>query len=279
MGCLILALIYIRMEGLPDAVSRYFNNKPADIILRSTSRAPLTERAILFKVTEQQLIRASIVFEDMLDVGQPEAQVGALPVVQMFESAAALELYLRFVLDSDAPAPRFAPAYDKETFASLLEVYDCGLKFDSRPLVVHIETLLLCVNVQAAKPIPLLTRLDLPPFYSAQIEARSTSLPVDKAILDFYVRLCRERSLDSRDRLAKMLASQGKTTWSYEEMKGIIGNLRGEDVSVLVRRLPLEETEPVLIASSARQCNLYAHEGQASERPSSSYQIRSYVEI
>jgi hypothetical protein len=38
-GCLILALIYIRMEGLPDTVSHYFDNEEADIILRSTSRA------------------------------------------------------------------------------------------------------------------------------------------------------------------------------------------------------------------------------------------------
>ena len=142
-GCLILAFIYIKMEGLQDAVSQYFDNEQADIVLRSTPKAPLIERATLFRVTKQQLIRASIVFEDMLEIGQAAEQAGDPPIVQMSESSAALELYLRFVLDSDAPAPRFAPTYDKRTFATLVEVHECGQKFDSRLLVVHIKTLLL----------------------------------------------------------------------------------------------------------------------------------------
>lgn len=36
-GCLILAFIYIKMEGLPDTVSQYFSNEQSDVVLRIDS--------------------------------------------------------------------------------------------------------------------------------------------------------------------------------------------------------------------------------------------------
>ena len=125
------------MSQANDVVSEYFNSDDeADIILRSSANPPM-----LFKVTKKQLRRASPVFDDMLELGQKDSS-SSLPVVQLAESPAVLELFLRFLLKSGSERPQYDGTFDDKTFARLLDVYECCFKYDTDLLAAFVEALL-----------------------------------------------------------------------------------------------------------------------------------------
>jgi hypothetical protein len=126
---------------LPNILSLYFRSERADVLLRSreTHGSPST----VFEITRIQLERAPALCKRIFGHTRLPLLTGSEPLkLQMAESAAVLELFLRFVIgdaDDTAAAARLCNAYNLASFALLLAVYNCAWDLRCTVLVVQLE--------------------------------------------------------------------------------------------------------------------------------------------
>lgn len=125
----------------PDIRSRYFRTGNADVLVRS--RETQGSSATVFELTRVQLERAPALCKRIFGHSRLPPSTGAEPLkLQMAESSATLELFLRFVIgdaDDSAEAARLCSAYNLASFALLLAVYDCAWEFRCSVLAIQLE--------------------------------------------------------------------------------------------------------------------------------------------
>lgn len=151
-----------RPEGRPkDTFSSLFDNADgkADIVLRSSDGVKFALRRALLEAT-------STVFEDMLAIPQPRAKrrkaspgsppEDGLDVVQLSETADALEIFLRHVIPqaylSDGAPPTFSADWSTKAIELLTSVLEIAIKYDT-PVVLDVCSRLHLAHLNKSFPL------------------------------------------------------------------------------------------------------------------------------
>ena len=125
----------------PDIVSPYFRSGHPNVLLRSREAHDLP--STIFGVTWHQVERAPALHKRIFRNVKFRSSSSAVPLkLQMAESAAVLELFLRFVIGNaadTAAAARLCDSYNMASFTLLLAIYDCAWNLRCTVLVIQLE--------------------------------------------------------------------------------------------------------------------------------------------